>query len=225
MRFCFYFLAQFRADNSSTSVSFEIDATVIVDPPEKKIREVVFPAPTWLQRQCFEDTNYCSGHGSCDTSGVCVCSANYYQESVACDSFCDGQVQETGNCRANKLYYIGGLIDSTSLIWEEREAAMRLALELINDNYDGWFDDDVPQVSLILEVDYSDCSTDISREKVILLNEWSMNASGNSLDALIGASCSGARYADIVRILHICESVRLFLIINILCFFFLIYVV
>jgi hypothetical protein len=183
---------QFRADNNSAS--FELDATLIVDPPEKKIYDVVFPVPTWLQRECFESTEHCSGHGACDLFGECMCDASYYKENIACDSFCDGQIVANGSCHANRLYYIGGLIDSTSLIWEERAAVMKLAMELINDKHDGWFDSDVPQVNLILQVDYSDCDSELSREKLVLLNEWSTNSSGKSLDGLVGASCSGARY-------------------------------
>jgi hypothetical protein len=70
---------------------------------------------------------------------------------------------------------------------------MKLAMELINDKNDGWYDDDVPQISLELKVELSDCNSVISREKAILLNDWALNVSGRTLDALIGASCSGAR--------------------------------
>lgn len=107
----------------------------------------VYPAPTWAQRDCIKSTNDCSSHGKCNTTGYCVCDPGYYGaiNYLSCDTSCDGEIVN-GKCRANTILYIGGMVAYQYAEGPEYQANMRLAVELINNKNDGWFDNNTAQV-------------------------------------------------------------------------------
>ena len=76
---------------------------------------MIFPVPTFAQRDCEKSTKNCSGHGYCDSSGTCQCFDNYYdgkEESCydlsACSTLCEGDLRN-GLCVFLRDYFIGGL--------------------------------------------------------------------------------------------------------------------
>jgi hypothetical protein len=143
---------------ANVSSSWELE---IVRPSAIASRTQVYPAPTWAQRSCVESTSYCDSHGQCDTSGVCQCDANYYGgvNPASCDTFCNGIIEEN-ICREDKVLYIGGMVAYQYAEGSEYRSSMNLALELINNKTDGWFDDSTPQVAreLLMCLDLSDLS-------------------------------------------------------------------
>lgn len=150
-----------------------------------------YPVPTWAQRDCTEDTSSCSSHGRCNSTGFCVCDPGYYG-SGSCESYCDGDI--VGNkCLADTILYIGGMVAYQYAEAEEYKANMRLAVELINNKTDGWFDDSTSQVHFIMQLNNSACD---STQAVLCLdsqNDWSYRHQGVPLDGLIGAECSAGR--------------------------------
>ncbi len=111
----------------------------------------IYPAPTWAQRDCIEATESCSSHGYCNTTGYCVCEPGYYGSinTMSCDTYCDGDIIN-GNCRTNTILYIGGMVAYQYAEGDEYQANMRLAVNLINNKTDGWFDDLTSQVTFQL---------------------------------------------------------------------------
>jgi hypothetical protein len=156
--------------------------------------EVVWPAPSWLQRECTRDTLSCSSHGACNTAGSCICETQYYGSNTGlpCDTYCEGEISDdTGLCHSNKVFYIGGLVDYASIDKEEFISTMQFAVNLINNYTDGWFDS-TRQVSLVLQIADSQCSREGGESAARLLNDWAINTStaGATLDGLVGATCS-----------------------------------
>jgi hypothetical protein len=150
-----------------------------------------YPVPTWAQRDCTEETNSCSSHGQCNSTGFCVCDPGYYG-SGSCENYCDGDIV-ANTCRANTILYIGGMVAYQYAEAEEYKANMRLAVELINNKTDGWFDNSTSQVHFIMQLNNSGCD---STQAVICLdsqNDWSYQHQGVPLDGLIGAECSAGR--------------------------------
>jgi ABC-type branched-subunit amino acid transport system substrate-binding protein len=111
---------------------------------------------------------------------------------MPCDTLCLGEIDlETGSCHADRLFYIGGLVDYSSFDKDEIISTMEFAVQLINNHSDGWFDE-TRQVTLILEVADSMCSVAGGRAAAMELNHWAVNTSAGSttLDGIIGATCS-----------------------------------
>lgn len=150
-----------------------------------------YPAPTWAERDCTDRTDSCSSHGHCNSTGSCICDAGY-SGSETCDLYCDGEIV-ANQCRANKILYIGGMVAYQYAEAEEYKANMRLAVDLINNKTDGWFDNATAQVHFILQLNNSGCD---SAQAVMCLddqNDWSLHHQGVVLDGLIGAECSAGR--------------------------------
>eukprot|EP00604_Paraphysomonas_vestita_P000492 CAMPEP_0174826116 /NCGR_PEP_ID=MMETSP1107-20130205/43522_1 /TAXON_ID=36770 /ORGANISM="Paraphysomonas vestita, Strain GFlagA" /LENGTH=370 /DNA_ID=CAMNT_0016058575 /DNA_START=804 /DNA_END=1913 /DNA_ORIENTATION=- len=67
---------------------------------------------------------------------------------------------------------------------------MRLAVELINNKNDGWFDNNTAQIHFIMQLNNSGCD---SEQAVVCLdyqNDWAIQKHNAPLDGLIGAECS-----------------------------------
>lgn len=159
---------------------------------------LVYPVPTWTERDCEEATDSCAGHGSCSDEGECVCDSGWYGlvNEDSCDTYCAGDLA-SGVCRSNAVFYIGGIDAGTLASSQELYAHMRLAVELVNNKTDGWFDD-VRQVSLVLNTSDGFCSYDGGVSAVKELSAWASDAKGlatgsTSLDGVIGAECSASR--------------------------------
>lgn len=102
-------------------------------------------------------------------------------------------MEDTGLCHSNKVFYIGGLVDYSSIDKDEIIGTMQFAVDLINNHTDGWFDS-TRQVTLVLEIADSQCSRQGGEAAARYLNDWAINTSksGGTLDGLVGATCSDA---------------------------------
>lgn len=151
-----------------------------------------YPVPTWAERDCMESTSSCASHGQCNSTGFCICDEGYYGIGT-CDLYCDGEIVDD-KCRENTILYIGGMVAYQYAEAEEYKANMKLAVELINNKQDGWFDNTTSQIYFIMQLNNSGCD---STQAVICLdyqNDWSIEQHGLPLDGLIGAECSAGRY-------------------------------
>ena len=119
----------------------------IVRPDDIADRPPVYPVPTWIQRDCDSSTNYCDGHGYCGADGVCVCDEGYYGDAnpASCDTLCDGQIVNNV-CRLDMTLHIGGMVAYQYAEGDEYRSSMLLAVQLINNKTDGWFDNTTAQV-------------------------------------------------------------------------------
>eukprot|EP00602_Paraphysomonas_sp_CaronLab_P005348 CAMPEP_0185017998 /NCGR_PEP_ID=MMETSP1103-20130426/842_1 /TAXON_ID=36769 /ORGANISM="Paraphysomonas bandaiensis, Strain Caron Lab Isolate" /LENGTH=1593 /DNA_ID=CAMNT_0027547641 /DNA_START=63 /DNA_END=4844 /DNA_ORIENTATION=- len=181
-------LSQVQPINTNGTTEQDV---VLVLPAAVSDAPPIYPAPTWSQRACNRDTNYCSSHGQCDTSGECICDNNYYGAAnpSSCDTYCDGQIVD-GACRSSMVYYIGGMVAYQYSEASEYKSSMRLAVDLINNKTDGWFDNDTAQVTLVLQLNNSACSANTAYLALQNQNQWAQGITGRNLDGLIGAECS-----------------------------------
>ena len=149
--------------------------------------------PTWKERACVRDTDSCSSHGTCNSDGECVCDASYYGTLSECDTFCSGEISETGHCHYDDVYYIGGMVSEGYAYADEIKSVMRLSVELVNNYTDGWFDT-VDHVQFELLIEDSKCTMSGGEDAMKVLNDWSINVSesGKTLDGAVGATCSDA---------------------------------
>lgn len=156
-----------------------------------------FPVPTWSKRRCEIETNYCSSHGTCTSSGVCECDYGYYgfENINSCDTYCVGTFDpETGGCAKFTTYYVGVILDYQFPEHSEYLAHISLATEMVNNKTDGWFDD-ILNVHLILNTSDTACDYTIAGEASEKLNLWAKSVNNNNaLDGMIGGYCSSARY-------------------------------
>ena len=150
----------------------------------------VYPVPTWTQRDCTESFDSCSSHGQCNSTGFCVCDPGFY--GLGCEDFCDGEIVDN-KCRANTVLYIGGMVAYQYSEAEEYKANMRLAVELINNKTDGWFDNSTSQIHFIMQLNNSGCDGPQAVQCLDSQNDWSFHHQGAPLDGLIGAECSAGR--------------------------------
>lgn len=99
---------------------------------------LVYPAPSWVVKDCQTSTKDCSGHGTCSINGTCICDAQYYSStgSGSCETFCDGEldIDKSGKvfCKLSTTFFIGGLsqVDRDDNL--ETGAVIRLACELVS---------------------------------------------------------------------------------------------
>ena len=178
-------------------------------------QSAAYPAPTWAQRDCMMLTSDCSSHGQCNSTGYCICDAGYYGQinPLSCDTSCDGDIVG-GKCRVNTVLYIGGMVAYQYAEGPEYQANMRLAVELINNKQDGWFDNSTLQVFLlylflssskfqlfflyqvhfVMQLNNSGCDSDQAVVCLDYQNDWAKNQHDTTLDGLIGAECSAGRF-------------------------------
>jgi hypothetical protein len=167
----------------------------VVSPPAVAQGTVFYPMPTWKAKQCMSETLYCSGHGTCSDEGVCLCDLNYYGKEFpeSCDAFCSGEMK-SGSCLEVQSYFIGGLVPYDSPVANEFIAMMKLAVQLINNKTDGWYDDEMKQVLFVLQVNDSNCDAAIAYNAALYQTNWAKEQNqGEYLDGLIGDLCSEAR--------------------------------
>jgi hypothetical protein len=176
----------------------------LVRPVAYAVVEEVFPVPSWAERQCTTDTSSCDDHGSCDSSGKCTCDYGYYgfENPDSCDTYCTGTFHsDTGACTRSTTYYIGMLTDYQFPEYKEYIAHSNLAVELINNKTDGWFDDVTADITLVINVNNSKCTTEGGYAAAVGLNDWALEKSEHTLAGMIGGYCSAARYGHFTSLL------------------------
>jgi hypothetical protein len=166
----------------------------VIAPAESAVVGAVFPVPTWAQRDCYSNTNYCSGHGACDVYGECQCDYGYYStnEPTTCDTYCKGKFDD-GDCIVLHTYYVGALIDTTYDGWEEYVSHLKLMVELINNSSDPFIGSNLIGVRIELMINYTYCGEENIYDYIYDLNDWSIAHTGYNLDGLIGPMCSESR--------------------------------
>lgn len=173
--------------------------TAMVLPYAAPNASLVYPMPTWTQKQCAFETSDCSGHGACNTEGVCVCDPPQYygtSGSGSCETFCDGELDsdaETGAsfCKEVRTFYVGGLSPLDRSDNEEISAVIKLAVELVNNNTDGFFDGDLQQVLFEIRVISIVCSEEAGYSGAEALDSWA-EQKGSLLTGIVGPYCSTA---------------------------------
>jgi hypothetical protein len=168
----------------------------VVSPLERANGVISYPMPTWKAKSCMKETLYCSGHGTCADTGLCICDEHYYGKlnPLSCDTYCTGEMKDS-ICFSLQQYYIGGLLPYSISSAPEFISIMNLAVELINNKTDGWFDDTL-QVSLTIQINNSDCDPNVAYEAVLYQSRWAQSIGGReTLDGMIGDLCSGSRYS------------------------------
>ena len=89
--------------------------------------------------------------------------------------------------------HIGGLYAVAFTNVRERASHFRLALDMINDKTDGWFDDFLPNTQIKYVVDNSGCSSGVALEGAAKQGTPCMQGSSRTpVVATVGATCSGA---------------------------------
>jgi hypothetical protein len=99
----------------------------------------------------------------------------------------------------NTTFQIGGIVIAGKYAMLETAAILRLAVELVNDKSDGFFDDLAPQVFLELTEDQWVCSKEggmTGMEQMDFRVQNKTGASETVLASIIGPDCSSARYFD-----------------------------
>lgn len=178
-------------------VQFRSMKAEMVLPTTAPHASLTFPMSTWVQKSCMYSTNKCSGHGSCTTDGKCECDAHYYgaDGSISCETYCDGElaVNTAGSvfCKAVMTYFIGGLSPADRDDNEEIRAVIDLAVELVNNNTDGFLDDLLKQVFLTKKVNSISCSREAGIMGAQSLEAWA-SAYDSNLHGLVGPYCSTA---------------------------------
>jgi hypothetical protein len=88
---------------------------------------------------------------------------------------------------------------------------IRLAVELVNNKSDGFFDDLAPQVFFELTEDAWECSEEGGAEGIERLDEslqTKTNATSTVLSAIIGPPCSSGRLVVLYLLLFLVSNVR-----------------
>jgi hypothetical protein len=137
-----------------TSINDVIEMENIISPPEKASTSFIYPAMTWLERDCMERCV----HGDCNDMGMCACTEQGYY-GLNCDLLCNGDVR-LGVCYDLRTVYIGGMLMDARQA--EYEAVSRLAVELVNNKTDGFFDF-TSRIHFEFMLNYTECNTDIAR--------------------------------------------------------------
>lgn len=188
----YLFLTCLKLRYSHTDFTY---STTVVAPTELAQGTAVFPMPTWTVKSCNSRTLYCNGHGTCSSLGICECVENYYgyKDPISCDTYCDGDMVE-GLCRENLIAYIGGLLPYSISGLKEYIAAMNLAVLMVNNKTDGWFDQ-TPQITFVIRINDSNCDANTAFNAILDQEKWaSTNNDGKQLHGVIGAYCSEARF-------------------------------
>jgi hypothetical protein len=179
------------------------DTYTMVYPQESTPGNTLYPMPTWAMKACEKETSDCSGHGRCGEAGRCVCQPGYYGKTnvKSCDAVCEGILAEDAArgvtfCKMNATFQIGGIVTAGNYDIMEVAAMIRLAVELVNNKADGFFDDLAPQVFFELTEDEWACSDEGGRNGIEELDFRIQNRTGASetvLASIIGPDCSASR--------------------------------
>ena len=101
-------------------------------------------------------------------------------------------------CKSNNnnvTFHLGVQI-STSLFptnyTAEFNSVIRLAVELVNNKSDGWFDQELSNIHLVYRTDDPKCDFDSAKQITLAQSDWASGLKGR-LDGVLGADCSGAR--------------------------------
>jgi hypothetical protein len=178
------------------------DSSSVIYPPDAA-KASFFKLPSWKVKSCERDTNDCSGRGYCNDNERCICDPGYYGLATknSCDAYCNGTLAEDVErqeyfCKVNTTFYVGGVVSSSDPASSEIAAMMRLAVELVNNKSDGFFDDLAPQVFFNLTEDTWECSYSGGADGILEMDEEVKAIAGSSetvLAAVIGPACSSAR--------------------------------
>ena len=152
---------------------------------------ITYPIPLWKVRECEYETSFCNSYGVCSPDGVSICNAGYYGDSVSssCSHYCDGVLNENKQCIRNQLYFIGAILDYSLPRTTEVISSLNLAVNLINNKTDSWFDDSAAQVKFKLIVNNSYCNPKMSHNITAYQIDWAVKE-GSELSAIIGDDCS-----------------------------------
>jgi hypothetical protein len=171
--------------------------------PSEAAKASFIKLPSWKVKECERDTSDCSGRGYCDDSGRCICNPGYYglETKNSCDAYCNGTLAEDVErkeffCKVDTTFYVGGVVSSSDPDSPEVAAMIRLAVELVNNKADGFFDDLAPQVFFNLTEDTWACSYSDGADGISALDKEVKAIAGSSetiLAAVIGPACSSAR--------------------------------
>jgi hypothetical protein len=199
-----------------TNVSFNSNNQIIVDllivqsqydlsytTVFPKYTQAIYPMPTWKMKQCEIDTNDCSGRGRCSSDGKCICDDQYYGKVnvESCDTYCDGErAYDPGRkvhfCKSKTTFHIGAVTIADKAQEPEYRAVLRLAVDLINNKTDGYFDNTTAQVNFEVVEDRWECSSEKGYAYLESLDLRVQNATGSAesgLSAVIEPDCSLVR--------------------------------
>jgi hypothetical protein len=137
--------------------------------------------PSWKSRECSLETGNCAGHGKCVESS-CNCDEGYYglKNPQSCDTYCFGEIFN-GVCRNNRTYYVGAQLDYDVEHFRELSAHLRLAVELVNNKTDGWFDDNTKQVTLKIRLNNSACDAETALAMLHDQQQWAYNTTKGTI--------------------------------------------
>jgi hypothetical protein len=168
-----------------------------------KFTEGIYPMSTWTMKQCEIDTNDCSGHGRCSSDGQCICDGQYYGKInvESCDTYCSGERAYDAErrvyfCKNATTFHIGAVTIADALEETEYRALLRLAVDLINNKTDGYFDNTTAQVFFEVAEDRWECSSEKGYAFLESLDLRVQNATGSEeygLSAVIEPDCSLVR--------------------------------
>jgi len=68
---------------TAEKTSMDVDAQIVY-PEFAAQSNFVFPKPTWAQQRCHYHTRGCSGHGTCNSEGVCECTDSRHFSGPNC---------------------------------------------------------------------------------------------------------------------------------------------
>lgn len=133
------------------SLSHEsLDKESIIYPTDKATSSFIYPALTIAQREC----DITCQQGTCNSLGDCECQGSYYGSS--CSVLCNGEVV-AGECFDVRTVYVGGMLVDSSV--PEYMAMMRLAVVIINNKTDGFFDF-TERIKFEFLMNYTGCASD-----------------------------------------------------------------
>ncbi len=96
-------------------------------------------------------------------------------------------------------FYVGvqitkGLFESSYTA--EFESVIKLAVQLVNNKTDGWFDEELSNIKLVYRIDDPKCNFTEAQRVTRRQRSWA-TSQGGRLDALLGADCSAARFINL----------------------------
>jgi hypothetical protein len=159
---------------------------------------LVYPMPNWLSKDCWQKTQGCSGHGTCNAAGQCECDDRYYGLTGSCENYCSGELDVDSSsqsfCKLLQTFYIGGIAPGDRDDNSEILAVLNISTSLINNKTDGWFDNTTSQTVFVVNyLSTDECSSDAGFEAVDRHVQWASDQKAPYLGGIVGAYCSSAR--------------------------------